>query len=147
MQEVDISEVAKELSHLLPIFHKKFIRPFEHQAKNFMSPMLMHTIMILANGGMFSMTELSSEMQVSKQQMTSIIDKLIENKFVYREHDENDRRSIKIGLTSSGLDFCNNIHKNIINDIKSKIEHLNKDDLLSLHNALSDLYKIIYKIS
>jgi Transcriptional regulators len=146
MQEIDISEVAKELSELLPTFHKNFIRPFEHQAKNFMSPLLVHTIMILSKSEMLSMTELSNKMQVSKQQMTSIVDKLIENKFVYREHDEADRRSIKIGLTSSGLDFCHNIHKRIINDIKSKLEHLNKDDLLSLHNALNDIYKIFHKI-
>lgn len=146
MQEVDICDVAEELSDLLHVFHRKFIRPLEHQAKNHMSPMLVHTIMILSKGEMLTMTELSGKINVSKQQMTPIIDKLIENKLVYRENHKTDRRSIKIGITASGLDFCNNIRKNISSNIRSKLEHLNKDDLLSLHNILSDLNKIIYKI-
>lgn len=146
MKPVNIDDIAEELSDLLPIFHKKLIRPIEHQTKNLMSPMLMHTIMLLYKNGTFSMTELSNELKVSKQQMTSIIDKLIENKFVYREHDASDRRSIKIGITSSGLEFCHTVNENVINDIKSKIEHLDKDDLLSLHNALNAIYKIFYKI-
>lgn len=146
MKELDINVVAEELSDLLPMFHKKLIRPLEHQAKHFMSPMLMHTIMILSKGELLTMTELSSKLHVSKQQMTPLIDKLIENGFAHRENDKTDRRSIKIGITPSGLDFCNNIRKSMINDIKNKLEHLNKDDLLSLHNILSDLYKIIHKI-
>lgn len=50
------------------------------------------------------------------------------------------RRSIKISLTSVGLDFLVNFNQEITNIMKSKIECLDKDDLISLHHALDDLY-------
>lgn len=140
------NELAKKLSNFIPIFAGKLLRPFEQQIKNLVSPLHMQTMTILSEKELFTMTEISNEMTMSRQQMTPIIDKLVDSGFVQREHDNIDRRSIKISLTSVGLDFLNNFNNQIANIIESRIDCLDKDDLISLNHALDDLYRIIYKI-
>ena len=146
MDTVNINDVAKELSELIPTFVNKFIRPLEQQTKNCISPMQMHALFFLSQKETLTMSELSNGMKTSKQQMTPIIDKLVTSDFVRREHDDLDRRSVKIRLTSSGLDFINNCQKDMCNEISQKIRCLNDDDLHALHHSLSDLYRIIHKI-
>lgn len=146
MLEIEKNEIAKKLSELMPLFARKFMRPLEQHTKNFISPLHMHLMNILSEKELFTMTELSNEMNISKQQMTPIIDKLVDSGFVQREHDSIDRRSINISLTSVGLDLLVNFNNDITNIMKSKIECLDKNDLNSLRYALDDLYRIIYKI-
>jgi DNA-binding MarR family transcriptional regulator len=147
MTVVELNKIAKKLSDLMPLFSRKLFRPLEQLTKNITSPLQMHAITILREKELFSMTELSNEMNISKQQMTPIIDKLIDSGFVQREHDDIDRRSIKISLTSIGIDFLDDISKEMTSFMKSQIEGLDEDDLHSLNHALDDLYRIIKKIS
>lgn len=138
--------IAGMISQLMPLFARKFMRPLELHTRNITSPLHMHALIILSEKEVFTMTELSNEMYISKQQMTPIIDKLVDNGFVQREHDNIDRRSIKISLTSAGLRFLDDTNKDTATMIKSKIEKLDTDDLNSLHLALDDLQRIISKI-
>jgi len=146
VKEVDINEVAKALSALLPTIDRKLIRPFEQQARHLLSPLTIHVMAVLAEKDTFTMTELAKEIKIAKPQLTPIIDKLIESNWVCREHDEFDRRIVKIRITSSGIHFLDDFQKDITGRIKAKIECLDKDDLFSLHNALNDLYRVINKI-
>lgn len=92
------------------------------------------------------MTELSQQMNMCKQQMTPLIDKLIDNGFVNREHDSADRRSLRISLTSEGADLLKNIQQNVLEILTQKVECLDQKDLESLHTALDDFYRIFKKI-
>lgn len=139
-------KIAGMLSQLMPLFARKFLRPLEQHTRNITSPLHMHAMIILSEKEMFTMTELSNEMYISKQQMTPIIDKLVDNGFVQREHDNIDRRSIRISLTSAGLKFLDEINKGTATMVKSKIESLDNDDLNFLYQALDDLLRIISKI-
>lgn len=146
IEELEINEIAKKMSNLVPLFARRLLRPLEQEAKNLTSPVHMHTMTVLCEKEYFTMTELSNEMTMSKQQMTPIIDKLVANGYVQRKHDTIDRRSIKICLTSVGIDFLNNINNEVTNILKKKIECLDKDDLASLNDALDNLFRIINKI-
>lgn len=146
MTVVELNEIAKKLSDLMPLFTRKLLRPLEKLTKTISSPLQMHTITILRENELITMTELSDEMNISKQQMTPIIDKLIDSGFVQREHDDIDRRSIKISLTSVGINFLDDISKEMTSVMKSKIEGLDGDDINTLNHALDDLCRIIKKI-
>lgn len=146
MIEEEINEIAEKLSDLLPFFTRKFMRPFELQMRNITSPLQLHVMLILSEKELSTLTELSYEMNMSKQQMTPIINKLHDNGFVLREHDNIDRRSVNLKLTSVGVDFLENIFININRIMKRKIECLDKNDLHTLDHALDDLFRIIHKI-
>lgn len=147
MSEVDVDKVAKDLSGLMPAFNVKFIKPMIRQTKSsFISPLQQYALFVLSEKSWVTMTELSNEMKISKQQVTPLIDNLIKNGFIKRRHDEVDRRAIKIKLTTSGCKYIEDRQKDIVNIMRAKIESLSKEDLISLHGALNELYRIMNEI-
>ena len=59
----------------------------------------------------FTMTELSRSHFVSVSTMTSMVDRLIHNGFLERQKDENDRRIVRVFLTSYGKKTVRNLIK------------------------------------
>lgn len=134
------------LYELIPLLDNKFVRPVAHQFRTVLTAMQTPVMHILIKKN-FTMTELSNEMLMSKQQMTPIIDKLVLEGFVQREYDNIDRRIIRISLTPSGLDMLEKIKEKALTILENKLKYLDQNDLLCLNNALSDLGKIINKIT
>ena len=95
MSTVRNKEIAENFSHLLTIFHQKFIQPLSIPLP------LNHfgTLICLGNNGTQTIGELSSKLKISKQQMSPIIDKLHKSGYITREQDKTDRRSVNISIT------------------------------------------------
>lgn len=146
MKETEVNEIAEKLTDLMPNFFSKLIKPINRQAKNFMSPIQMHAMEAIYSLNKCTMTELSNELKISKQQTTPIVDKLIKAGFVIREHDDIDRRTVNITLTPSGEGVMMDFKEEIFSTMKEKIKNLDDDDLICLENALNDFFKVIHKI-
>jgi len=146
MIEEEINEIAEKLTNLLPLFTRSFMRPFQLQLKNVTSPLHLFAMQLLSEKELSTLTELAYTMNMSKQQMTPIINKLHDNGFVLREQDNIDRRSVNLKLTSVGIDFLQNICKDINRNMVKKIKYLDGNDLHALDQALDDLFRIIHKI-
>lgn len=146
MKEYDIDKTAMELTELLPVLQKKLIKPFEQLSKSKVSPMQFYVLFILEDKGNLSMTELSNELSISKQQMTPVVDKLIKNGFVIRKYNEIDRRIIKIFLTSLGKKFIEELKMGIFDMLKNKFYSLNNEDLKNLYKAFTEIRRIVNKL-
>ena len=57
------------------------------------------------------MTQLASRLMVSKQQLTKIVDVLVEKNLVYRLSDENNRRHVLLDLTESGTQAVDTLQR------------------------------------
>lgn len=147
MKEKNIDAVTMELSKILPLFQQKLIKPFEQIAKSKISPMQFYVMFTLKEKGNLAMTQLSNELLTSKQQMTPIIDKLIDFGFVERKHDEIDRRIVKITLSSSGKLFLEKQKMEMFDMLKTKIQSLGDDDLSTLHKAFLEIRRVIDKLA
>jgi MarR family transcriptional regulator, organic hydroperoxide resistance regulator len=147
MKEKNIDAVTMELSKILPLFQQKLIKPFEQIAKSKISPMQFYVMFTLKEKGDLAMTQLSNELLTSKQQMTPIIDKLIEFGFVERKNDEIDRRIVKITLSSSGKLFLEKQKMEMFDMLKTKIQNLSDDDLSTLHKAFLEIRRVIDKLA
>jgi DNA-binding MarR family transcriptional regulator len=147
MKEKNIDAVTMELSKILPLFQQKLIKPFEQIAKSKISPMQFYVMFTLKEKGDLAMTQLSNELLTSKQQMTPIIDKLIEFGFVERKHDEIDRRIVKITLSSSGKLFLEKQKMEMFDMLKTKIQSLSDDDLSTLYKAFLEIRRVIDKLA
>ena len=130
---------------LIPLLDKKFVRPFENQFKPVLSPIQVNVLAILKEKKAI-MTELSSEMLISKQQMTPIIDKLVSQGFVQREYDNTDRRIIKINITTSGLSIIEMLKEKVFAMLAEKVGHLDDQEVQRLINAISELQEIAGKL-
>lgn len=146
MREEELNEIAEKLSDLLPLYRRKLMRPCEIKTKNITSPLQLFVLLIMSEKEMSNLTDLSDEMNMSKQQMTPIINKLQANGFVQREQDQFDRRSVNLRLTSVGVDFLKASYKDMNRSMKLRIGGLDKNDLYSLRDALENLFRIIHKI-
>jgi DNA-binding MarR family transcriptional regulator len=143
---LDRIKTAEQMFHLIPLLDKEFVRPVAQQFKTILSSAQVHVLAILREKKA-TMTELSQEMLMSKQQMTPIIDKLVSAGFVQREYDNIDRRIIRICITSSGLNIGESVKEKAMMILEKKIERLEEQDVLRLNNAISELQHIINKMA
>ncbi|MDO5518344.1 MAG: MarR family transcriptional regulator [Clostridium sp.] len=94
-----------------------------------------------------SISEIAKSLNISKSNMTPIIDKLIEEDLVNRYPDPNDRRVLRVGLTSKATNFFNHIRESAKNVISEKISTLSENDLNKLGNCLTDISDIFNKLN
>ncbi|MCQ1531606.1 MarR family winged helix-turn-helix transcriptional regulator [Lutispora saccharofermentans] len=146
MPDKIIEQLANDLFHLMPMFKNNLIKPLEKTAKT-LSPMQIHILLYLKGKEPISMSELAAGLNILKQQMTHLTDKLEENNLIVRIHDKKDRRSVKVSITQSGIDYLNDFRKEALDMIMSKLEQLSAEDIDELHGAMHSIYKIMKKLS
>jgi DNA-binding MarR family transcriptional regulator len=61
-----------------------------------------YTLLALPSSGSLSMNELSESMNLAGSTMTRMLDNLVKKGLAFREHDEADRRIVRVGLTIEG---------------------------------------------
>lgn len=93
-----------------------------------------------------SMTDLAAAASIAKPNLTSMVDRLLEEGLVERSPDLNDRRIVNIALTREGIDFLKRQKKDMKGFIADRIFNLEEDDLLKLKNALDDISDVIKKM-
>ncbi len=142
----DIEELIEKLVYLIPTLEKRLIKSLDIGCEPNLSPLQHRAIFILHDEGMLSMSELSKNMSVSKQQLTIIIDKLLKANFVERVYNKNDRRIINVKLSEEGNNFLCLFKTKIVDDMHLRIKVLNEDEVNTLLNAIDDIYNITKKL-
>ncbi|MDD3243316.1 MAG: MarR family transcriptional regulator [Eubacteriales bacterium] len=97
-----LSSSQQELFQFLLLTQEKIQKPFGDIFKEKLSTMQFSTMSILKRYGLLTMGELAEKMNMPKQQMTQIVNKLVEIGFAVRHSDEHDRRIIRISTTQEG---------------------------------------------
>jgi MarR family transcriptional regulator, organic hydroperoxide resistance regulator len=146
MNEKEIKNVTANFFNLLRHLQNKFFRPLELFMKCEISPMQFRTMGIISEKQTITMTELANEVLISKQQLTPMIDKMIDSNIVERKNDKEDRRIIKISLTSHGVELLENHKNQLLKSLSKKFESLDLDDIEKLNTALDQINKIINKL-
>lgn len=77
----------------------------------------------------FTMTELSIAHSVSVSTMTSMVDRLIQNGFLKRDKDDNDRRIVRVCLTAKGNKMVRHLMKVRMNALESFLFELNDNEI------------------
>ena len=96
-------------------------------------------IVFIAQNKSVKMSAIADNLQAPLSTLTSIVDKLVANKFLIRYDSDDDRRVVKVGLDEKGKasykQFIN--HKRII--AKKVLSHLSDMEQETLINNLSKL--------
>ncbi len=141
-----VNEISRDLLLLMPMFHEKLIKPSEGLMSDSLSRMQFFTINILMHDGLASMTELSSKMEMPKQQMTKIINRLCDAGFVERLYDKADRRIIRIKVTTSGETYLKDNRARLIELVSINVSKLEDSDIEEMRRATDSLTRILPKI-
>lgn len=146
MNENEIKNVTQNMFSFLRIIKSKLFRPLETAIKCNVSPLQFHILGMLNEKTSMTMTELANDMLISKQQLTPMIDKLIDGNFVVRENDKDDRRIIKISLTDEGRELLQAQTNEVLDILRKKFESVNSEELKKLDAAFKQIYDIMVKL-
>jgi DNA-binding MarR family transcriptional regulator len=101
---------------------------------------------ILKKRGELPMSEIGRRVHVSKSNMTSLIDKLVEEGLVERLPDKMDRRVINIAITDKGKGLLWNWRKYSNNEIRKNLSDLSDEDLEKFYESVENIKDILNKI-
>ncbi len=104
--------------------------------------LILHGLM----GGELSMSELGNKLQVTKQNITVLVDKLERLGFVERVSSEKDRRVFLIKLNEKGKEYVKVSIEKYKNSFSDTFSKLNTDDLEAFKNAIVTLNEILPKL-
>jgi DNA-binding MarR family transcriptional regulator len=136
--------VADNLLAILPLYHRHI---FKAGAGNSGIRIAQYRALgMLIKSGPLSMSELGKLLYISKPYMTALADTLVENGWAERKNDPDDRRVIKITITSRGKKHLQQAFEIYRADVKTLITNLNAADLQRLSAALEDLQHIFAKL-
>lgn len=146
MDEESLNKMVDELYLFFPLFRKTL---FKHKRRVKHGPMprsYYHVLGVLKKYGDLPMSEIGRLVHISKSNMTSLIDKLVEDGLVERLPDKNDRRVINISLTDKGKDHLSNWRKYSNDEIKNKLSVLTDEDKEKLYESIENIQEILHKI-
>ena len=135
MDEEKLNRMVDDLYLFFPLFRKKLFK----YKKNLM-------LKVLKKQGELPMSEIGRLVYISKSNMTSLIDKLVEEGLVERLPDKNDRRVINIALTDKGKDLLRNWRKHSNNEIKMNLSTLSDEDLEKFYNSVENIKDILLRM-
>ncbi|WP_010236694.1 MarR family winged helix-turn-helix transcriptional regulator [Clostridium arbusti] len=141
-----LEEVVDKLLLLLPTMEKRLIRPLELEIKPSLSLLQYNALFMMKNNEILTMSELSNKMLISKQQLTPMIDKLIDNGLVERMINSKDRRIINVKLSEGGDKFLRDAKSEMTIKLKKRMEVFNKNEMNTLLKAINDIYDITKKL-
>jgi len=101
---------------------------------------------VLIKRGDLPMSEVGRNVHVSKSNMTSLIDKLVEKELVKRVPDEKDRRVINIAITDKGKGLLWNWKKRYNNEIKKDLSALSDEDLEKFYQSVENIKYVLSKL-
>ena len=87
-----VETVANTTFEVLPLLRKKLLRMDVVQAEHNMPMSQVQMLAMLGENGALSVSEISKRLGIAKPNITPLIDRLIDEGFVERRRDENDRR-------------------------------------------------------
>ena len=83
---------------------------------------------------------LSKVLHVSTSSLCILLNKLVEQEYVYREEDKKDRRNTFYGITEKGKEVLEREKADILKIINKKIELIDEDKREDLYKALDFIF-------
>lgn len=93
-----------------------------------------------------SISDISQSLNISKQQMTTIIDKLVTAGLVERTPDKNDKRRSLISMTPAGQAILNKHHEHARGLFTRQLSNLTDAEQSELERAIKDYNHLIEKM-
>jgi DNA-binding MarR family transcriptional regulator len=139
----DLLSVPPLISRLI---RKKLVMPTLSTAEMELKLPHFEIMRILKDEGTLHPAKIGEKLCIAKAQMTHLIDKLVELKFVKREGGENDRRTINITLTGSGNKVLEQQDMIIMAAVRDNVASLSDAELENLSNSLRTLSNILFRL-
>ena len=144
MSKSKVEIIAENLMSIHPLLYKSISKPI--RSKTSITPGGMFVMGSLKRHGILSMSDIGKCLSMPKPHITAIVDKLIEEGYVERQNDPNDRRIVNILLTEKGLKDFEQLKQVISENLKEKLKTLDEPELEILANSSQNVKDILISI-
>lgn len=142
METISTPNVSQKFIETLMLIHNNFYR----QTKVPIPLNQFGVLMVVLTEEAVSITEISHILKISKQQMTTVIDKLVKNGLVQKQADINDRRRFVITLTPAGKQIIDDQNEIVRKRFKDRIQHLSSTEKAKLGDSIANFNLLIEKM-
>lgn len=144
---MEIGPIQESLLAVLPYWNYRISRPFKHLLDDGVSVEMYYCLQIMRGfDEALTMSELGQRIQMSKQQLTRIVNRLEEHGFVRRLHDPSNRRSVRLQITEEALDYIERfLHENA-ECFRDTIGNMDETDQADFKRAIDILARILSKL-
>ena len=146
MDEEKLNRMVDDLYLFFPLFRKKLFKYKKNLMQKKIPHSFYHILKVLKKRGELPMSEIGRLVYISKSNMTSLIDKLVENGLAERLPDKNDRRVINIALTDKGKELLKDWRKYSNTEIKMNLSTLSNEDLEKFYESIENIRDILLKM-
>ncbi len=146
MKKDKIDLLIEESMFLAPDFKNIFMSPANNICGYKLTPQQHFCLMILHNVGPISMSELSINLRIPNQQVTRIIDCLVDSGLVERIIPANNRRIILAQITDKGIDLLIHYKKVIHSNLIERFAKLTDEELDSCLYHIQKANEIFKKL-
>ena len=145
MTTLYLNEISDNLYLLLLSLNRHIFNPTVLTKKFNVPHSHIKVLFYLIHHGANPISKVAKDLSISKPNMTPIIDKLVNEGYVERYCDDNDRRVILIQTTPKALEFLKETQDYVKEIIKEKLSSLNDEDINTLSTSLESLLSVIKK--
>jgi DNA-binding MarR family transcriptional regulator len=145
-----INTVAEDLFSNMPLIgrsiRKKLLKTALTSFEEDIAPPHFEIMKLLEEAGTLHVAEIGERLQITRPQMTHLIDRLVELDIVERQMGIEDRRMINIMLTDKGKRIINEHDDDIRNATREMLACLTDEELEGLSVSLRKLREIFSKL-
>ncbi len=137
------AEISSAFIETLVLIHRNFYR-------NLTTPVPLNqfaTLMTLRLEKQATLSEIGQRLQISKQQMTNICDKLLHAGLITKRQDSEDRRRMLISMTSAGEKILDDQNELVRQRFLSSLRRLSEEERTELHHSITNLNHYIEKMA
>ncbi|MGN1133805.1 MAG: MarR family winged helix-turn-helix transcriptional regulator [Oscillospiraceae bacterium] len=139
------NECVNLLYEIYPYSRKVIIDVFEKFKMDFTKTQQL-IIMVLAEHETLSMSQLAEKISTSNEQATRAVAQLVENGYVVRKQNKNNRRIVNISLTELALKQVELLKQEIIDNLFETLDLVSDEEMQEFYNALNCISKVFKKI-
>ncbi len=137
------AEISSAFIETLVLIHRNFYR-------NLTTPVPLNqfaTLMTLRLEKQATLSEVGHRLQISKQQMTNICDKLQQAGLITKRQDSEDRRRTLISMTSAGDKILDDQNELVRQKFLSSLRGLSEEERTELRHSITNLNHYIEKMA
>lgn len=136
------AEISSAFIETLVLIHRNFYR-------NLTTPVPLNqfaALMTLRLEKQATLSEIGQRLQISKQQMTNICDKLLHAGLITKRQDSEDRRRMLISMTSAGEKILDDQNELVRQRFLSSLRGLSEEERTELRHSITNLNHYIEKM-
>ncbi|MDD4794841.1 MAG: MarR family transcriptional regulator [Dehalococcoidales bacterium] len=144
-----LDKISADLLTVSPLIHRgirrKLVMTALAGANLPITPLQIEIIRLLSEAGELPITRISEGLNITKAQMTHLIDRLCEMEMVERRTGSSDRRIINIALTQKGKELIRSHDSRLRAAARETLSCLSEEELEKLSESLESIHKILAK--